>query len=119
MEPRKGGLWALAWSDGGPGYRYVLSGVVRAARPGRWLLIDPVVYFNSERSPLGPMRVSFSLLAKGGSTRITARQQAAGEGPDWEWYLRTVKQGWRASLANLKNYLEAAPSRGPSASGRR
>lgn len=106
VEPRKGGLWALAWGDQGQGYRYVLNGVIRVIKPAARLLVDPLVYFNSERPPLGPMRVSFSLAEKKGVTRITAHHEATGEGPDWEWYFGTVKQGWKASLSNLKNYLE-------------
>ena len=106
VEPRKGGLWALAWGDEGQGYRYVLSGVIRVIRPGLRLRIEPVVYFNPERAPLGPMRVSFSLREKDGVTRITVRQEATGEGPDWEWYFGVVKQGWKDTLSNLKNYLE-------------
>ena len=101
-----GGLWALAWGDEGQGYRYVLSGVIRVIRPGLRLRIEPVVYFNPERAPLGPMRVSFSLREKDGVTRITVRQEATGEGPDWEWYFGVVKQGWKDTLSNLKNYLE-------------
>lgn len=106
VEPRKGGLWALAWGDAGQGYRYVLSGIIRVIKPGLRLRIEPVVYFNPERAPLGPMRVSFSLREKDGVTRLTVRQEANGEGPDWDWYLGVVKQGWKDTLSNLKNHLE-------------
>lgn len=108
VEPRRGGTWALAWGNSAQGYQFVLSGVIRFLHPARRLRIEHLVYFNAERPILGPIRLSVLLREKDGLTRLTVRQEAFGEGPDWEWYYEVVGQGWKDALGNLKRFLETA-----------
>ncbi|MBI2956309.1 MAG: SRPBCC domain-containing protein [Acidobacteria bacterium] len=80
VEPRKGGVWALAWGDSAQGYQYVVSGVIRSLLPERRLLIDPLVYFNAERAVLGPMRLSIALREKGGARESPCASRAMARG---------------------------------------
>jgi uncharacterized protein YndB with AHSA1/START domain len=105
VEPQKGGAWALAWAQPG-GYRYVLAGLIRVWRPEKRLLVDPLVYFNAEHPVPGPMRLSLSLTAKGGSTRLVVLLRPRGDDPGWTQYREEAQVGWREALGNLKNYLE-------------
>ncbi|MDA2912840.1 SRPBCC domain-containing protein [Acidobacteriia bacterium AH_259_A11_L15] len=115
VEERRGGVWTLAWGEPGQGYKYVVAAVVKSILPGKRLRLEPLVYFNAERAVLGPMRLSISVRERGGKTRVSVRQDGYGEGPDWDWYYQAVVQGWKDTLANLKEYLESQGSeRGPS-----
>ncbi|MFQ5778243.1 MAG: SRPBCC domain-containing protein [Terriglobia bacterium] len=107
VEERKGGVWALAWGgEEGKGYRTAVSGVLKSFHPGKRILLEPLVYFNPERSVLGPMRLSISVRNQGGRTRVTVRQDGFREGPDWDWYYEAVNHGWKESLLHLKEFLE-------------
>lgn len=108
VEERKGGVWALAWGDAEQGYKNVVSGVLRVYHPGKRMRIEPLVYFNSERPVLGPMRLTISVREKEGRTRVGVRQEGYGQGPDWDWYYEAVLKGWKETLANLKLFLEGA-----------
>ncbi len=89
--------------------------MVKSILPGKRLRLEPLVYFNAERAVLGPMRLSISVRERGGKTRVSVRQDGYGEGPDWDWYYQAVVQGWKDTLANLKEYLESQGSeRSPS-----
>lgn len=110
VEERKGGVWALAWGEPGQGYKYVASAVLKSYQPGKRVRLDPLVYFNFERSVLGPMRLSISVREKDGRTRVSVRQEGYGEGPDWDWYYEAVVKGWKDALARLKQFLEGSGS---------
>lgn len=111
VEERKGGVYSLAWGEPGQGYKYVVAGVVKSYQPGKWLRLEPLVYFNHERPVLGPMRLRISVREKDGRTRVSVRQEGYGEGPDWDWYYEAVIRGWKDTLANLKAFLEGSFSR--------
>ncbi|MBI4467159.1 MAG: SRPBCC domain-containing protein [Acidobacteria bacterium] len=111
VEERKGGVYSLAWGEPGRGYKYVVAGVVKSYQPGKWLRLEPLVYFNHERPVLGPMRLRISVREKDGRTRVSVRQDGYGEGPDWDWYYEAVITGWKDTLANLKAFLEGSFSR--------
>ncbi|HKZ53215.1 MAG TPA: SRPBCC domain-containing protein [Candidatus Acidoferrales bacterium] len=110
IEARKGGVWTLAWTGPGQGYNYVVSGVVKSLLPGRRARIEPLVYFNPERAPLGPMRLTILVREKDGRTRVSVRQEGFREGPDWDWYFEAVAGSWKEALGNLKRFLEGAAS---------
>ncbi|MFQ5663908.1 MAG: SRPBCC domain-containing protein [Terriglobia bacterium] len=106
VEERKGGVWALAWGAPDQGYKNVVSGVLKSLQPNKRIRIEPLVYFNSQRPVLGPMRLSISVREKAGRTRVTVRQDGFGDGPDWDWYYEAVLKGWKETLGNLKDFLE-------------
>ncbi|HLE82417.1 MAG TPA: SRPBCC domain-containing protein, partial [Dehalococcoidia bacterium] len=70
----------------------------------------PLVYFNPERAPLGPMRLTILVREKDGRTRVSVRQEGFREGPDWDWYFEAVAGSWKEALGNLKRFLEGAAS---------
>lgn len=108
VEPRKGGIYALAWGETPQGYKYVVSGVLKSFLPGKRIWLEPLVYFNSERAVLGPMRLSISVRERDGGTRVSVRQDGYGTGPDWDWYYEAVVKSWKVTLSNLRQYLESA-----------
>ncbi len=105
IEPRKRGVWALAWS-GGQGYRYVVCGVIRSIAPEKRLRIEPLVCFSTDSQLRGPLRMSISIAEKAGLTRVIVRQESLGEAPGWERYCEEAAKGWKDTLANLKRFLE-------------
>jgi uncharacterized protein YndB with AHSA1/START domain len=111
IDARKGGLWTLGWKEATGGYKYVVSGVIKSLVPEQRLRIDPFVYMNAERSILGPMRLSISVLGKEGRTRIRVRQDGYGQGAEWDWYYESVQTGWTEALKNLKRFLERPAGR--------
>lgn len=106
VEERRGGPWALAWEASPQGFRYLMAGVIKSIQPGKRLRIEPLIYFNPERPILGPMRLTVNVREQNGKTRVAVRQDGYGEGPDWDWYYQAVVQGWKDTLARLKQYAE-------------
>lgn len=105
VEPRPGGVWALAWEPSPQGYRYVSTGVVARYEPGRELAIEKLLYFHPERSIIGPMRLGVTATAEGDGCRLTVRQDDYAEGDDWDWYHAAVTEGWPAALQLLEKHL--------------
>lgn len=106
IEPKPGGVWALAWERSDAGYKYSGTGIISSYIPGKELVIEKMVYFNPDRPLLGPMRVRHTVSTMGDVTTLTVIQDGYGEGPDWDWYYEAVVQGWPAALKLLKEYLE-------------
>lgn len=106
IEPRKGGPWALAWSDEERGFSHVASGVIRSLTPEKRLRIEPLIYFNAEHAAPRLMRMSVSLTEKDGVTRVIVRQEPLGNAPDWELYCEAAIKGWKETLMNLKRFVE-------------
>ena len=106
IEPRKGGVWALAWERSDTGYRSVSSGVIKSFAANKRIRIEPLVFFSPERPVIGPTRLSFGLSEKQGKTKLTVRQDGIGEGADWDWYFDSCSKGWKETLSNLKQHLE-------------
>lgn len=106
VEPRAGGLWALAWEVSPQGFRYVTTGTIDVYEPGRRLEIVDLVYFNPKRSVLGPMQLFVMVQPSEEGTRITVRQDGYQYGEDWDWYHEAATEAWLATLELLKQYLE-------------
>ena len=106
IEPRKGGVYALGWSEAGQGFDYVGCGVIKSYAPNKRLRIDSMVYFGPGHPPLGPMRLTVNLLEREDRTRVAVRQEGFGTGPVWDQYYEAVSQGWKGALKNLKTFLE-------------
>jgi len=71
------------------------------------LLIDHFVYFNPEKSILGPTYLHIKLEEVNLATQLILIQGNYQEGGDWDWFYEVVKDPWPNVLQNLKNYLEA------------
>ncbi|HAV24489.1 MAG TPA: hypothetical protein DCX46_13580 [Bacteroidetes bacterium] len=109
VQPRAGGVWALAWERTDAGFRYFESGIVKVYTPGAELVVDNVVYFNPEHPVFGPMRLRVLVRASDGGSVIHVTQDGYGDGAEWDWYYEAVRQAWPATLGLLKQWLEEHP----------
>ena len=106
IEKKQGGLYSLAWDITEKGFHYISTGVLTVFIPGKELLIDHFVYFNPERSILGPTYLDIRMKDNNGSTTVLLTQGNYQSDKDWEWYYHAVKDAWPKVLESLKNYLE-------------
>ena len=107
VDPKIGGVWAMAWEPSPQGYRHVATGIVTELLPAARLVLESFLYFHPERPVFGPMRVE--ILAEGleMGTLLRVRQEGFGDGEDWDWYYDVVVKGWPATLEAVKRSLEA------------
>lgn len=106
IEKKQGGLYSLAWDITEKGFHYISSGVITVFIPGKELLVDHFVYFNPERSILGPTYLGIRMLENNGITELMLTQGNYQQDKDWDWYYQAVKDAWPKVLEALKNYLE-------------
>ena len=107
VEKRQGGLYSLAWDVSEKGFHYISTGIITVFLPGKELLIDQFVYFNPERSILGPTYLGIKLQEDNGKTLVQLTQGNYQSGGDWEWYYTAVKDAWPKVLEVLKKFLES------------
>ncbi len=108
VEPREGGVWALAWERSAQGFKYVTTGRIASMEPGCRLCIADLVYFNPDRAVLGPMMLTVQVTAVDGGCLLTIRQDGYRDGPDWDWYRDAVSQAWPEVAKLVKRFVEAA-----------
>lgn len=106
VEPREGGVWALAWERSEHGFKYVITGRISSLQPGRQVVITEMLYFNPERPVLGPMSLTITATPAHGSCDLTIRQDGYRDGPDWDWYYKVVSWAWPEVAKDIKSYLE-------------
>src|SRR4029453_7332965 len=61
VEARQGGVYSLAWNISTHGFQFISTGVITVYQPAKELLIDHFVYFNPEKSILGPTYLCIKL----------------------------------------------------------
>ena len=107
IELKNGGLYSLAWEISDKGFKYVSSGTISQFEEGLILELENMVYFNPEKSILGPMKMSFEVFdVSEQETLLKVKQDGYQEGGDWDWYYAAVKDAWPKALEFLKSYLE-------------
>lgn len=109
VEPKVGGVYALAWGITERGFQYVTTGIVGALDLACFLRIDHYTYFHPERSILGPMTLTVEaapLVDRRAVMRIT--QDGYQMGSDWDWYYEAVRQAWPQVGKDVVRYLEQA-----------
>jgi len=106
VEPKPGGMWALAWERSEHGFRYVSTGRIKAYSSGKYLDIENLVYFNPDHVVFGPLRLTILVKTKNGGTHLSLVQDGYGEGPEWDWYYDAVLHAWPRALEALKKFLE-------------
>jgi uncharacterized protein YndB with AHSA1/START domain len=106
IEKRNGGVYALAWNISGAGFKYISSGIINSYTPADHLYIDNFLYFNPEKSILGPMSLKIEVKEKRNATELYLCQDGYKDGDDWNWYYEAVKKAWPAALQELKKFLE-------------
>jgi hypothetical protein len=110
--PRPLGVYAVEWEPsteaddvlgrlGG-----VFYGVVAEYRPGRDLFVADAWWLPPDGDPLGPMSLQVNCVMDGPACRLRVRQSGFDQGARWERYYAVIAPGWRASLADLKTFVE-------------
>jgi len=94
LPPRAGAEYEFVWL---PGYRHRAK--VIAFVPNRKLALE----WPAQR--LGMTRVTFTLTAQKGGTRLTLRHTGYGVTPAWIRNYGGTNQGWAYFLMNLKSVL--------------
>ena len=106
VEPREGGVWALAWERSEQGFKYVITGRINSLQPSRQVVITEMLYFNPERPVLGPMSLTITAAPAGEGCDLTIRQDGYRDGPDWDWYYKVVSWAWPEVAKDIKSFLE-------------
>ena len=106
IEPREGGVWSLAWERSAAGFKYVTTGRIDVLQPGRRLGINNLVYFNPDRTVLGPMALTVTVVPTEIGCDLTIRQEGYQDGPEWDWYYDSVRAAWPEVAKLVKQYAE-------------
>jgi uncharacterized protein YndB with AHSA1/START domain len=107
IEPRSGGMYGLAWNISDQGFGYISSGIIHEYEQSCRLRINNLMYFNPEKSILGPMSLIVEAHKRGSFSECYIQQSGYQTGQDWEWYYEAVKSAWPALALVLKDYLES------------
>ena len=106
IELEPGGVYSLAWNISESGFGYISSGIISEYIPNEKLIIKDFVYFNPEKSILGPMSLSIIVQPEGEFTLLYICQDGYQIGGDWDWYYEAVVEAWPKALEIIKNYIE-------------
>lgn len=77
IDLRKGGVYSLVCGISDKGMNYVTTGIIGEYLPACQLRIDPLVYFNPERTIFGPMELLVMTTPENGKTTLTIIQAAS------------------------------------------
>jgi uncharacterized protein YndB with AHSA1/START domain len=105
VEPRPGGLFAVAWRITESGFGYVTTGVIEELETRR-LRIGHYTYFHPERPILGPMSLTVEAEPRSGGSRLFVTQDGYRQGGDWDWYHDVVSAAWPRVLQDVAAWLE-------------
>ena len=106
IEPTQGGIYSLTWNISTEGFQYISTGVITVYQTPKELLVDHFVYFNPEKSILGPTYLCIKLEEMSSSTQLKLIQGNYQDGGDWDWFYDSVKEAWPKVLEDLKKFLE-------------
>ena len=106
IELKPGGIYSLVWEVGKQGFGYAISGIIESYNPDKLLSIENLVYFNPNKSLLGPMSLRITARDTGNFTECYLCQDGYQNGGDWEWYYRAVSAAWPEVIQKLGDYLK-------------
>lgn len=106
IQLKPGGIYSLVWKISEEGLGYVSTGIIDEYNSEEKLIIRDFVYFNSEKSILGPMSLSIIVKPNGKSSELYICQDGYQSGEDWDWYYNAVVEAWPKTLEIIKDYLE-------------
>ncbi len=106
IQLRPGGIYSLAWKISESGFGYISTGIIDEYIFDKKLIIRNFVYFNPDKSILGPLSLSILATPNGNSTELYVCQDGYQKGGDWDWYYEAVRQAWPKTVEIIKNYLE-------------
>jgi uncharacterized protein YndB with AHSA1/START domain len=111
--PRVLGIYAVEWAPtpdeddvlgrlGG-----VFYGSVIEYQAGKELFVGDAWWLPPDGEPLGPMALEVHCAMDGPACRLRVAQRGLDDGPRWDRYYDVIAAGWKASLAALKELVEA------------
>jgi len=92
MQLKAGGIYSLVWKISETGIGFVSTGIIEEYVPNEKLVIKNFVYFNPEKSILGPMSLSIIASPNGSVTELYICQDGYQNGVDWYWCYNAVVQ---------------------------
>ena len=109
VEPKAGGIWAIAWDDWGEAKtHHSWTGVISALSAER-LIIEPMLMTEPDMPLLGPMSLEvFVEPAEGGGTNITVTHSGYGYGDHWDEMYELVVNGWDHVLGDMATWFAEA-----------
>lgn len=106
IDPQKGGLYTLVWSNGSGAIQYVTTGVITEYLPACQLMIGNLVYISPGKAALGPMQLGiFTTPQEDLATRLTVVQSGYQSGPEWDRYYNAVREKWPEVLNAFSAYM--------------
>jgi uncharacterized protein YndB with AHSA1/START domain len=112
IDKQVNGVYVLAWNIRDSGFGYISAGVIAKYDPDSLLVIDKFVYMNPDKPFFGPMTLTIKATPKNDQVELYICQDGYGDGSDWDWYYKAVKQAWPVVAQAIKNYLEGNTSQG-------
>ena len=106
IDLKPGGVYSLAWKISEAGFGFISTGIISEYIPNEKLFIKDFVYFNPERSILGPMSLSIIVKTDDEFTHLSICQDGYQYGGDWDWYYEAVVDVWPKALEIIKDYIE-------------
>lgn len=104
VEPRRGGVWSLAWMVGSDGPRLSAAGKIDIL--DGHLEVRDIVYRRGDEELPGKLRLEVRLTGEGDVTSLFVAEDGYGKGPAWDALLADVATAWGDALARLKVLLE-------------
>ena len=106
IQLKPGGIYSLVWKISESGIGFVSSGIISEYIHNKKLIIRNLIYFNPEKSILGPMSLSILVKPKENLTELYICQDEYQKGGDWDWYYEDVIEAWPKALEIIKEYIE-------------
>ncbi|MGI9263056.1 MAG: SRPBCC family protein [Woeseiaceae bacterium] len=106
VEPKTGGIWAIAWDDWGEAKtHHSWTGVVSQLSADR-LVISPMLMTEPDMPLLGPMSLAVLVeVAEGGGTNVTVTHSGYGYGDHWDEMYNLVVNGWDHVLGDMATWF--------------
>jgi hypothetical protein len=76
--------------------------------PGREMFVADAWWLPPDGDPIGPMALEVSCRMSGPACRLVVKQTGFEDTARWRRYYAVIANGWRSSLAALKEYVENA-----------
>ena len=108
VEPRRGGIWAIAWDDWGTERtHHSWTGVISELSANR-LFVSPMLMTEPNMPLLGPMSLEIRVEPAGdGGTSVTVTHSGYGYGDHWDEMYALVVNGWDHVLGDMTAWFDA------------
>ena len=108
---RRGGNWAIGFTDLRGRTEATVLGKVEDFERGRLLVVREMSYEPVIGEPLQGLSMIITIAPREGGCVVTIEQDVPESGPAYDVYRGLSGEGWEESLAQLKRYLESPRQR--------